>query len=62
MGHDADARLLLVGHEPDFSQVVGDLTGARIQMKKGGVAAVNVERGGGELLALLRPKELRKLA
>ena len=52
----------VVGHEPDFSQVVGDLTGARIQMKKGGLAAVGVERGGGELLALLRPKELRKLA
>jgi phosphohistidine phosphatase len=62
MGHDADANLLLVGHEPDFSQVVHDLTGARIQMKKGGVVAVKVERGGGELVTLLRPRELRKLA
>jgi phosphohistidine phosphatase len=62
MGHDDDAHVLLVGHEPDFSQIVHDLTGGRIQMKKGGIAAVRVERGGGELLTLLRPRELRKLA
>lgn len=59
---DADARVLLVGHEPDFSQVVHDLTGARIDLKKGGVAAVRIERGGGELLVLLRPRELETLA
>src|SRR3954453_17074012 len=32
----ADERILVVGHEPDFSQVVHDLTGAQIDMKKGG--------------------------
>jgi phosphohistidine phosphatase len=60
--HGGDARVLVVGHEPSFSQVVHDLTGARIDFKKGGVAAVRAERTGGELLALLRPKELESLA
>jgi phosphohistidine phosphatase len=61
-GHDADARLLVVGHEPDFSQVIHDLTGAQVDLKKGGVAAVSVKRGGGELLVLLRPRELALMA
>jgi phosphohistidine phosphatase len=60
--HGGDARVLAVGHEPSFSQVVHDLTGARIDFKKGGVAAVRVERSSGELLALLRPRELESLA
>lgn len=58
----ADGRLLVVGHEPDFSQVIQDLTGARVALKKGGLAAVRVRGGGGELLALLRPGELAALA
>ena len=62
LAHDDDARVLVVGHEPSFSQVVHDLTGARVDLKKGGVAAVKVERGAGELLVLLRPRELESLA
>jgi phosphohistidine phosphatase len=60
--HGGDARVLVVGHEPDFSQLVYDLTGARVDFKKGGVAAVREERGSGELLVLLRPRELESLA
>jgi phosphohistidine phosphatase len=60
--HGADARVLVVGHEPSFSQVVLDLTGGRIDFKKGGVAAVRAERTSGELLTLLRPRELESLA
>jgi phosphohistidine phosphatase len=60
--HGADARVLVVGHEPSFSQVVYDLTGGRIDFKKGGVAAVRAERASGELLVLLRPRELESLA
>lgn len=58
-----DGRTLLVGHDPDLSQVVHELSGARAQMKKGGVAGIAL-RGthGGELLVLLRPRELRTLA
>lgn len=59
---DADERLLVVGHEPDFSQVVRDLTGARVDFKKGGVAGVRIEgTRGGELIVLLRPRELEVL-
>ena len=54
--------MLVVGHEPAFSQVVYDFTGGRVDFKKGGVAAVRVARGVGELLVLLRPRELEALA
>jgi phosphohistidine phosphatase len=56
-----DQRLLVVGHEPDFSQVVHDLTGARIDLKKGGIAAVRLDGTRGELIALLRPRELERI-
>ena len=59
---DADGRLLIVGHEPDLSRTVGDLTGARIDLKKGGLAAVRLEGVGGELAVLLRPRELALIA
>ncbi len=49
---------LLVGHEPDFSAEVARLTGARVKLKKGGLAIVD----GSVLLALLRPKELAATA
>jgi len=58
----ADERILVVGHEPDFSQVVHDLTGAQIDMKKGGVAGIRFDGGRGELIVLLRPRELDRLA
>jgi phosphohistidine phosphatase len=60
--HDEDARILVVGHNPSFEQVVHDLTGGRVDFKKGGVAAVRMERTGGVLLVLLRPRELESLA
>jgi phosphohistidine phosphatase len=62
LAHGPDAKVLVVGHEPSFSQVVHDLTGGRVEFKKGGVAAVRVERASGELLVLLRPRELETLA
>jgi phosphohistidine phosphatase len=51
----------VVGHEPDFSQTVHDLTGGRIDLKKGGLAAVRVDGTRGELFDLLRPKELEEI-
>ena len=60
--HGEDARVLVVGHDPSFSQVVHDFTGGRIDFKKGGVAGVRVERASGELLVLLRPRELESIA
>ena len=56
-----DGNVLVVGHEPDFSQIVHDLTGARVDFKKGGVAAIRLGPSP-ELLALLRPAELIAMA
>jgi phosphohistidine phosphatase len=50
--------VLLVGHEPDFSAEVGRLTGAKVSLKKGGIAVVD----GSTLVALWRPKEIRRIA
>ncbi len=69
-----DGRLLAVGHEPDLSSVVAELTGARIDLKKGGLVVVRIaasaeldpegpsEAAGGELVLLLRPVELALMA
>lgn len=46
-------RVLVVGHEPDLSQTVHDLTGARIRMQKGAVALLVVEGSRAELRGLL---------
>jgi phosphohistidine phosphatase len=59
---EPDGRLLVVGHEPDFSQTVAELTGGRVDFKKGGVAGVRIAGGRGELIALLRPTELAAIA
>jgi phosphohistidine phosphatase len=58
----ADQRVLIVGHEPDFSQVVYDLTGGSIDMKKGGMAGVRLDGTRGELIVLVRPRELFRIA
>jgi phosphohistidine phosphatase len=57
-----DGRLLLVGHEPDLSRVVAELTGGRVDLKKGGLAVVRLEGVGGELTVLMRPRELALIA
>jgi phosphohistidine phosphatase len=49
---------MLVGHEPDFSNEVARLTGAKVKLRKGGLAIVD----GGTLHALLRPKDLAAIA
>ncbi|HEX2129453.1 MAG TPA: histidine phosphatase family protein [Solirubrobacterales bacterium] len=51
-------EVLLVGHEPDFSRAVQLATGARIELKKGGIAVID----GATLVALLRPAQIRALA
>jgi phosphohistidine phosphatase len=58
----ADGRLLIVGHEPDLSRTIADLTGARVDLKKGGLAVVRLEGVGGELAVLMRPRELALIA
>ncbi len=56
-----DKRVLFVGHNPDFAEIVGDLTGAAIELKKGGIAAVRRHGHRGELIALVRPREIDRL-
>src|SRR5436189_355054 len=54
--------LMLVGHEPDFTNIISKLTGAALKLSKGGVALVDVdpESEGGKLLWLFPPKIARK--
>jgi phosphohistidine phosphatase len=56
-----DGRVLVVGHEPDFSQVVHDMTGARADVKKGGIAGVRADGTFNELIVLLRPREIERI-
>ena len=51
-------EVMLVGHEPDFSSAIAMVTGSRVKMKKGGVAALDDHL----LHVLLRPKDLRAIA
>jgi phosphohistidine phosphatase len=59
---EPDGRVLIVGHNPDFAQVIHDLTGARADLKKGGVAGIRLDGTRGELIELLRPRELARIA
>jgi phosphohistidine phosphatase len=59
--HELTAGLgdvLLVGHDPSFSMLLHDLTGAQSRMKKGGLAGISK----GELVTLMRPSELSAIA
>jgi phosphohistidine phosphatase len=50
--------VLLVGHDPSFSLILHDLTGAQARLRKGGIAGIRK----GELIVLLRPHELSAIA
>jgi len=56
-------RPLLVGHDPDFSELVSELVGAPLPMRKGALARLDVagplRPGGGELRWLVPPELLR---
>ncbi|MCE5237884.1 phosphohistidine phosphatase SixA [bacterium] len=58
--------VMLVGHEPDFSTIIGELIGgAEVEMKKGAVACLDcqaVVRGGATLLWLNSGKQLTLMA
>jgi phosphohistidine phosphatase len=51
-------NLMVVGHEPNFTQVISGLTGADCKLSKGGVALVDLdeEEMKGRLLWLFPPK------
>jgi phosphohistidine phosphatase len=51
-------EVMLVGHEPDCSQAVALVTGSRVKLKKGGLAAFDDHT----LHVLMRPKDLKEIA
>ena len=50
--------LLVVGHEPDFTQIIFDLTGGRTKLPKAAVALIELDSASmkGELRWLVPPK------
>jgi phosphohistidine phosphatase len=58
----ADRDLMIVGHEPDFSEVVRALTGGAIKLAKAGIAVVQLEPRTmrGRLLWLISPREIKR--
>jgi phosphohistidine phosphatase len=50
--------VMVVGHEPDFSKTVCNLTGGRVKLSKAGIALVEVDPDSisGKLLWLFPPK------
>ena len=56
--HRGAPAVMLVGHEPDLSGLVAAITGARAEMKKGGLAAIRDR----QLVELLRPSEIELVA
>ena len=50
--------VMFVGHEPDLSSAIAFITGSRVKMKKGGLAALDDHL----LHALFRPKDLKAIA
>jgi phosphohistidine phosphatase len=57
--HGSAGAVMVVGHEPDFSETIAELIGGGdVVMKKGGLARVDVTApasGGGRLVWLLTP-------
>jgi phosphohistidine phosphatase len=54
--------LMIVGHEPDFTETISALTGANLKLSKAGLALVELDRSwrNGRLLWLFPPKIAKK--
>lgn len=55
----AGQDVMLVGHEPSFSEAIASLTGGGVRLSKAGVARVDVDdanQRGGQLIWLIPPK------
>jgi phosphohistidine phosphatase len=62
-GNREARRVVLVGHDPDFSTLASALTGAKIELKKGAMARIDLgdggpKAGGGALRWLVPPSVL----
>ncbi|MDW8207529.1 MAG: phosphohistidine phosphatase SixA [Chloroherpetonaceae bacterium] len=61
----ADDRVLLVGHQPDMSEVIQQVTGGSVEMKRGALAAIELDciaPPAGTLRFLLPPRCLIQIA
>lgn len=59
--HGSPGRPILVGHDPDLSDLVTSLTGAAAPMRKGAFARIDIDRPiepGTGVLAFLLPPEI----
>lgn len=62
-GNKDARRVVLVGHDPDFSTLASSLTGAAIELRKGAIARIDLgdagpRPGGGALRWLVPPSVL----
>ncbi|HJX24523.1 MAG TPA: hypothetical protein VJ252_00065, partial [Chthoniobacterales bacterium] len=57
-----EESLMLVGHEPDFTETISALTGGSLKLSKAGVALVELDHSwrSGRLLWLFPPKFAKK--
>jgi phosphohistidine phosphatase SixA len=58
--HPDARRVVLVGHDPDFSSIASTLTGAAIELRKGAIARIDLadtapSAGSGALRWLIPP-------
>ncbi len=64
--HPGHEQVIVVGHEPDFSTMIGELVGgAKVELKKGGLALVSLSEvapGAGVLRWLLTAEHLCAMA
>jgi len=56
LGKYPEQILMLVGHEPDFSEVIGAVSGGAVKISKAGVALVDLHGKKGKLLWLFPPR------
>jgi phosphohistidine phosphatase len=57
-----EESLMLVGHEPDFTETISALTGGALKLSKAGVVLIELDRSwqNGRLLWLFPPKLAKK--
>jgi phosphohistidine phosphatase len=57
-----EESLMIVGHEPDFTQTISQLTGGSLKLSKAGVVLLELDRSwrNGRLLWLFPPKIAKK--
>ena len=62
LGQYPAESVMIVGHEPDFSEVIGDLTGGSVKLSKAGLALVELDGKRGKLRWLFPPKVAKAAA